>query len=289
VPVIVKVSGKVFARPKPDCTANPAHPSCGGGGDTSGDFDRTALQTPPVPIGVSTGNGTSCSAGTIGLRLVDGGSHYALSNNHVYVPTNENTVGEDIVQPGRFDTDCVLTDTQTIGTLYSYVPLDFSGAINYVDVAIAAVGTCNDGTNNVPCVGTATPEEGYGQPAGGTGMFAEVNDNVMKDGRTTGTTTGTVIAINFGTVNVGYSNGTARFNGQIVVEGSKGGFLKAGDSGSVLVLNDGSNDVVGLCFASGRGGKIAFCNPIDLVLDALENDLSLVGSGVNATIDGGGP
>ena len=43
VPVIVKVSGKVFARPKPNCSLDPSHPSCGGGGDTSDKFDRTFI------------------------------------------------------------------------------------------------------------------------------------------------------------------------------------------------------------------------------------------------------
>ena len=68
-------------------------------------------------------------------------------------------------------------------------------------------------------------------------------------------------------MNVGYSSGTARFVDQIVVEGNKGGFLKAGDSGSLLVTNPGRNPV-GLLFAAGRGGKIAIANPIDYVLSA---------------------
>jgi len=287
VPVIVKVSGKIYARPKPDCEADPTHPSCGGGGggDTSGEFDRTAQQDVPVPIGVSTGNGTSCSAGTIGALLVDGNAHYAMSNNHVYVPSNSSgAIGQSIRQQGIYDTsNCTWGETQEIGTLHAFVPLDFNGGLNTVDVAIAAVDLCGGS-----CVDSATPaEEGYGQPVGGPGVGASVGDGVMKYGRTTGETTGTVIGINFGTVNVGYPNGTAKFVDQIVVEGDKGGFLKAGDSGSLLVLSDGSNEVVGLCFASGRGGKIAFCNPIDSVLDALANGPNLVGTAVNATIDGG--
>ena len=87
-------------------------------------------------------------------------------------------------------------------------------------------------------------------------------------------------------MNVSYSSGTAHFVGQIVVDGDKGGFLKAGDSGSLLVTKDGANPV-GLLFASGRGGKVAIANPIDEVLGALEGELGLGAD--TLTIDDGGP
>ena len=90
---------------------------------------------------------------------------------------------------------------------------------------------------------------------------------VQKHGRTTGLTKGTVAAINT-TVNVGYSIGTVCFTGQIVVDGSKGGFIKSGDSGSGLVTDDGNADPVGLLFAGTRSGKTAIANNIDDVLDA---------------------
>ena len=46
---------------------------------------------------------------------------------------------------------------------------------------------------------------------------------------------------------------------------SKGRFLKAGDSGSLLVTDPGRNPV-GLLFAGNRSGKLAIANPIDRVL-----------------------
>ena len=52
---------------------------------------------------------------------------------------------------------------------------------------------------------------------------------------------------------------------QIGVLGSKGVFIKAGDSGSLLVTTEG-NHPVGLLFAGDNGGKHAFANPIDAVL-----------------------
>ena len=78
VSVVVKVTGKFRAGHHRE-----GH---GGGGDSGGDtaIDPTARFERPVPIGVSTGNNTSCSAGTIGARVTDGIDVYALSNNHVY-------------------------------------------------------------------------------------------------------------------------------------------------------------------------------------------------------------
>jgi hypothetical protein len=95
---------------------------------------------------------------------------------------------------------------------------------------------------------------------------AAVNDAVQKYGRTTKLTKGTITAIN-ATVNVGYSLGTALFVNQIVVYGNKP-FIKAGDSGSLLVTDPGRNPV-GLLFAGTSSGKYAIANQIDDVLTAL--------------------
>ena len=48
---------------------------------------------------------------------------------------------------------------------------------------------------------------------------------------------------------------------------SKGRFLKAGDSGSLLVTDPGRNPV-GLLFAGNRSGKLAIANQIEDVLAA---------------------
>ena len=88
---------------------------------------------------------------------------------------------------------------------------------------------------------------------------------VQKYGRTTALTRGTVTAIN-AIINIGYSSGTARFIGQIIVQ-SRGPFIKAGDSGSLLVT-DPDRDPVGLLFAGDNSGKFAIANNIDAVLNA---------------------
>ena len=72
---------------------------------------------------------------------------------------------------------------------------------------------------------------------------------------------GTIAATDV-TLKVDYDNGeTATFVNQIYIEDPN--FLQAGDSGSLLVTEDG-NHPVGLCFAGGPDG--AFANPIGPVL-----------------------
>jgi hypothetical protein len=70
------------------------------------------------------------------------------------------------------------------------------------------------------------------------------------------------------TLEIGYSSGTARFINQVVVQ-SKKPFLKAGDSGSLLVTNNSSRNPVGLIFAGDSSGKYAIANPIGAVLSQL--------------------
>ena len=90
--------------------------------------------------------------------------------------------------------------------------------------------------------------------------------DVQKYGRTTSLTKGTITAVH-ATVNVGYDTGSVLFVDQIIVNGSRGAFLKSGDSGSSLVTDPGRNPL-GLLFAGNRSGKMAIANRIDLVLAA---------------------
>ncbi len=245
-PVVVRVTGEFFAMPRP---SKP-------GGDK---VDPTARFERPVPIGVSTGNRYECSAGTIGARVKDssGKVFYALSNNHVYALENDASEGDEILQPGRYDTNCNYDPANVIGTLAEFEPIDFSeDANNTIDAAIAL--------SNTDTLGNATPSNGYGTPKS-TKAEASLNLKVQKYGRTSALTKGTVEGVN-ATVNVGYSSGTARFVNQIVVSARKP-FIKAGDSGSLLVTDDSEKNPVGLLFAGSASGKWAIANPIDAVLN----------------------
>ena len=268
VPVVVEVTGVFFALPKPSSPP---------GQDKEEKVDPTSRFDRPVPIGVSTGNANECSAGTIGCRVRDGnGVVYALSNNHVYARENNASRGEDILQPGLYDTRCeIIYPDQVIGELADYVDIDFgSEGTNTVDAAIALCTTERLG-NSTPLRPDGS-DDGYGMPKSTT-VDAAVGQTVQKYGRTTGLTKGEVTEIN-ANVWVGYRSGTARFVDQIIVSGHK--FIKAGDSGSLLVTDSDSDpdrNPVGLLFAGSGNGKRAIANRIDLVLEAFEFDVSVDG------------
>ena len=209
-----------------------------------------------MPIGISTGNQGECSAGTIGARVKSGTTTYALSNNHVYARENSAPLGSNVLQPGRYDLNCASGSNALLGKLSKFVKITFStSASNKVDAAIAAASTTN--------LGRSTPSDGYGTPRASI-VAAALNQTVRKYGRTTGLTTGSVVGLN-ATVNVGYSHGTARFVGQIIIRGS-GQFSKAGDSGSLIV--DANRHPVGLLFAGSSNGY-TIANQIGQVLTAL--------------------
>ena len=221
---------------------------------------RTARFDRPVPIGVSTGH-PNITAGTISCRVTDGTNVYALSNNHVYANENRASIGDNVLQPGPYDGGKNPDDA--IGTLAAFQTIAFCNPYpsncpnNTIDAAIARSSTS--------LLGNATPSDGYGTPRS-TPVTPQVNLRVKKYGRTTGLTKGKVYALN-ATVNVGYDTGTARFVGQIVI--TPGSFSAPGDSGSLIVVNGGSDDrkAVGLLFAGSSFVTIA--NPIGSVLSVL--------------------
>jgi Fibronectin type III domain len=237
-PVHVEVTGMVVAL---DCPQGSA-----------GECDR------PVPIGVSTGH-PAITAGTIGARVKDSsGRVFALSNNHVYANQNDASLGDIVLQPGTYDGGIYPDDK--IGELYAFQPIDFSGGSNTMDAAIAL--------SSVESLGNSTPEGGYGTPSSQIGD-AFIGLNVQKYGRTTGLTHGTVSGIDFN-VQVCYEQlwifctKSAYFSDQIEISGS--GFSGGGDSGSLIVTDDGNNKPVGLLFAG--SDTTTFANRIDLVLNA---------------------
>lgn len=217
-------------------------------------FALTKRYTRPVPIGVSIGNINECAAGTLGCAVEKSGTRYILTNNHVIARENKAAIGEAVVQPGRYDNRpvCALRTTDIIGNLADFQTIVFSTtANNVIDAAIA--------TTTPSYVSVSTLPEYYGTPSA-TIATPAIGMAIMKVGRTTSQTTGTITGINV-TINVGYSSGTARFVNQIMTSKS---FSKAGDSGSLVVTNPGKNPV-GLLFAGASDGT-TFCNPISEVL-----------------------
>ena len=230
--------------------------------------DPTTRQR-PAPTGFSIGH-PAITAGTIGARVVDAsGNVFVLSNNHVLANSNAAAIGDPILQPGPFDGGVAPADQ--IATLHAFKPIVFTtSASNTIDAAI--------GLSNVIDLGSETPtDDGYGQAnptifgdANSDGIFddktALLGLAVQKYGRTTKLTHGTVTGIN-ATITVCYQQvffctKAARFVDQIIIE--PGGFSGGGDSGSLIVTDDGNLMPVGLLFAGGSSQTIA--NRIDLVL-----------------------
>jgi len=248
------VTGKIEALASRSALAGKGRPS-------QQKIDPTAWFKRPVPIGVSTGNSRECSAGTIACRVSKGGTVYALSNNHVYALENNATAGKNgdkVVQPGLYDTRCAYNPDSVIGTLAAFEPIEFSTtAGNRIDAAVAVSSEAH--------LGDSTPADGYGTPSSQT-TAATLGMAVQKYGRTSSLTKGTVTGID-AIINIGYSSGTARFVDQIIVQ-SRSPFIKAGDSGSLLVTDSDEKSPVGLLFAGDSSGKFAIANHIDDVLDA---------------------
>jgi hypothetical protein len=230
-------------------------------------------QTRNTHFGVSGGNVNDisrrfCCSGTLGSLVTDGTTQYVLSNNHVLARGDQAAAGEDVSQPGLIDNNC------RVATLVA----DFTTAVplgQNVDAAIAQLrpGTM-DPTGSIEDIGT--PSSVTATPA--VGMA------VIKSGRTTGFTSGTISSINT-SVSVRYSkscgsNGgtVVSYTNQVVINSST--FSAGGDSGSLILTNSGHNPAA-LLFAGSSTSTIG--NPINEVLSKMSarlgRSLIFVGTG----------
>ncbi len=250
LPLEIVETGRIFALRHP-CDGRPSRRP-GWCDESSAPVDATLRFIRPVPIGVSTGH-PSMTAGTICCRVMNAFGVFVLSANHVFADVNRAFRYDPVLQPGSLDGGIEPEDR--IAALVDFEPIEFDGAENAIDAAIALT-TLDD-------VDNATPGDGYGVPSSTTAR-PRPGMRVMKYGRTTGLTTGRIEAIN-ASVDVYYPEGIARFVQQIIVGGD--GFAAGGDSGSVIVVNRGrgARKPVGLLFAG--SATLAVANPIDLVLD----------------------
>lgn len=188
----------------------------------------------PALPGFSVGH-PNITAGTFGCLVRDlrddDGEHLILSNNHVLADTNAGRRGDEILQPGPFDGGLFPSDS--IARLDRFEPIVFGAAgYNLVDAAVARPTHTRNVTAAI--IGQVVPR-GIGQAA--------VGQEVVKAGRTTEVTAGTVIAVD-ATVAVNYGTpGVAVFRQQILTTAMSAG----GDSGSLLMSRDLA--AVGLLFA----------------------------------------
>jgi len=207
----------------------------------------------PAPGGVSVGH-FRVTAGTLGCLVKRGNQLFILSNNHVLANVNTGTVGDPILQPGRFDGGSLPADV--IAKLSRFIPINLSGAPNDVDCAIAQTSPRLVTAAN-RCYGRIDPRP----------VPCRRDLMVKKCGRTTQFTRGRIVDCNF-TGRIGFgTSGSALFRNQIVIVSlTTAPFSAPGDSGSLIVTNAG-NRPVGLLFAGSASHTIA--NPIGTVLSSL--------------------
>ena len=214
----------------------------------------------PVKGGVSISLGPQAAAvpyaGTLGCwtrDAVDRSLFLGLSNNHVLANENRASAGDPVVQPGTLDSPLA----GAVGTLARFKPIDFAGGRNAVDAAVFAPTQPALVDLDILRVGTPT---GAAEAARG--------QRVVKSGRTTKVTRGTVVDVD-ADIQVQYESGAALFESQVAATGVwYRHFSKAGDSGSAI-LEEGSLKVVGLLFAGSDLIDRTFANPIGPVFDAL--------------------
>ncbi|HDI10701.1 MAG TPA: hypothetical protein ENF77_00020 [Candidatus Acetothermia bacterium] len=205
----------------------------------------------PAPGGCSIGH-VRVTAGTMGCLVRRGKERFILSNNHVLAATNLGAKGDYILQPGPADGGRVPEDG--IAELAEYVPLDFSG-VNQVDAAIARPFSQELVVDEILDIGVPL---GAGDP--------ELQQEVLKSGRTTGLTRGHVGVVE-ATIDVLYGERKVRFEGQCVIPVP--GFSRGGDSGSAIISTD--RKIVGLLFAGSEEATVF--TPIRRVLQALKVEL----------------
>ena len=265
VPVLVRVTGEFVAEDH-----------------ATGEFPL------PVPIGVSSSNQFSVKfpfafTGTLGARLVDDQDDddagndllFALSNNHIYANENARngaTIDSPVIQPGRADGGSDPTDT--VGTLFAYVPIDFDkNANNVADVAIAITTSALVDTATPEFLADgSTPDPDRYEPSTANLECAGNCSNLLgvlvkKFGRTTELTHGVISGVN-ATLIIRYDSGRARFVKQLFIDAVAPtvDVSAGGDSGSLWVTDAGENPV-GLHFAG--SGNVGISNRIDLVFDEL--------------------
>ena len=222
----------------------------------------------PLLIGCSVGH-VDITAGTLGAFAMPNQDDHVLmlSNNHVLANEDRASVGDSIVQPGRFDGGAVPADV--VATLFRFVALRTSG--NLVDAAVAKLA------QGIDC--DRSTLTGDGTLNGVRASPIQPDDRVLKVGRTTVLTRGRVTAIELDNVVVEYERGLLSFDDQIEIEGAgEDAFSAGGDSGSVIVDEDGQ--VCALLFAGGdvggtNGKGLTYANDIRNVLQALDIRLAV--------------
>lgn len=209
----------------------------------------------PLRMGASVAH-LATTAGTAGLfvQRPGGPTSLLMSNNHVLANVNKARIGDPILQPARSDSGNAKTDL--IGTLYQFMPLQRDG-INLADCALCEL------QSDIPVDSAGLPDGVRLEGVASVPPDELLGADVGKTGRSTGTTRGTVSAVNM-RPRVWYGRKRLEFAGQFEVEGVGGApFSGLGDSGSLVYqVSGGSARGLGLLFAGGGAADVTYASPL---------------------------
>lgn len=230
----------------------------------------------PIEGGIATIRSPSEFVGTLGMIVKNGNKYYGITNNHV--GANEDVfgapataqVGDPWVQPSNG-----LVNTDLIARLSEWNRLKSGpGVTNYYDFAMGETNPqwSESKVNEIMEIGKIEGTED-----------SQLGDIVMKRGRTTGKTTGRVIAVGV-TAYVRYQGlYDCPFDDQVNIVGHPDPnvpFSQGGDSGSVVVSGQPS-EVTGkysakdLLFAGGPNEETGFDFTIASPIRRIVNDYNL--------------
>lgn len=239
------------------------------------------LKYRPIMPGISVGH-KNVTAGTLGLIVEKNGKKVILSNNHVISDCNQGKIGDEVWQPGSYDSG---TSEDKIGQLIHFNPLVFGNgnaksncnvfnviakSINFVAKVLKRkhrFEVINTSANfNEMDAALSSIDVDYSLEIPQIGKVkgirpAELGMKVQKFGRTTGYTTGSVSQTDV-TVSVAYGEAQAAiFHDQIIFSPMSEG----GDSGSCIC--DMQGNAVALLFAGSELATIA--SPIERVFSMM--------------------
>lgn len=204
----------------------------------------------PVQSGLSVSHAAD-PAGTLGAIVRRANRLFILSSSHVLARCGLAAIGDPVISPGRTDGGQLPGDH--VALLSAFVPLSSTG-INAVDAAIAEIlpGRLADVQLQIPQVKLPTRVRA-----------AERGMQVTKFGKSTKTTTATVIDPNFFmALRYPHNLGTLQFANQILCTP----FANNGDSGAIVV-DMATGQVVGIHFAG--TSEASAVNPIGPAMSAL--------------------
>lgn len=244
----------------------------------SGPAPANAIHKGLYTCGSSISVANCISAGTLGALVTNpAGEMFALTNNHVSGGCSYTDVNFPIIAPGLLDVRPNGHDPFTLGHHATVAPWT-SGIPDNVDVSanidaaifrlkdFNAVSSMQRGLYDTP-ITTMPPVPGMA---------------VRKAGRTTGDTSGQIVAQAVGFVpvmmEVPQFRGVIYFDNVFIVQGGGGQpFSDRGDSGSLVVHEDvsGQRHAVGLLFAGTSDQQLTFILPIDKILEHF--NVTLVG------------